>query len=222
MNARVLTHEEAMSNMTTERYLLGELTETERTAYEEHLFSCQACFEQVKAGTEFVNCLARTGVEELISASQPRWFQVALRALQPSPALAFAVMFFGVAIFSGYQAIVMRRMNAPQVVAVFTIPPAARAENKIVTASRQGSFELRVVFPSNAALTAYTLQVVSESGEKKAIIPIAETPVNELQTRFNAAQFQSGKYVLLVQAVDRSTGNNVVVDSYPFDLQLKD
>lgn len=222
MNAREITHEEAMSNMTAERYLLGELTEAERTAYEEHLFSCQDCFEQVRAGTEFVTCLARTGVEELVSASQPRWFQVALRAIQPGPALVFAVLFFGVAIFSGYQSIVIRRMNAPQVVSVFTIPPEARAENKVVTASRQGSFELRMVFPSNAALTAYTLQVVSESGEKKATLPIAESRVNELQARFNAAQFQSGKYVLLVQATDRSTGNNVVVDKYPFDLQLKD
>ena len=222
MNAKVITHEEAMSNLIAERYLLDELTESERTAYEEHLFSCQACFEQIKAGTEFVNCLAQTGVEELISSTQPRWFQVALRALQPGPALAFAILFFGVTIFSGYQAIVIRRMNAPQIVSVVTVSSAARGDSKIVTAPRQGSFELRVVFPANSDLTAYTLQVISESGEKKATIPIADPLTNELQARFNAAQFQNGKYVLIVQATERSTGSNVVVGSYPFELQLKD
>jgi hypothetical protein len=211
-----------MSNMIAERYLLGELTEAERTAYEEHLFSCQACFEQIKAGTEFVTCLAQTGVEELISTTQPRWFQVALRALQPGPALAFALMFFGVTIFSGYQAIVIHKMNAPQVVSVFTIPPEARGEDRVVTASRQGSFELRVVFPPNPGLTAYTLQIVSESGEKKTAIPIAEPLTSELQARFAAAQFQNGKYTLLVQAVERNTGSRVIVDRYPFELRLKD
>ncbi len=38
MTARVMDHEEAIRNFTVERYLLGELPENDRDAYEEHLF----------------------------------------------------------------------------------------------------------------------------------------------------------------------------------------
>ena len=55
-------HQEAVKNLMAERYLLGELDAGEREAYEEHLFSCDACFAQVKAGTEFVSHL-RMGVD---------------------------------------------------------------------------------------------------------------------------------------------------------------
>src|ERR1700685_2184501 len=65
MNARMIQHEEAARNLMAEQYLLGELTEDERDAYEEHLFSCQACFEQVKAGTELVSHLRQIGPEAI-------------------------------------------------------------------------------------------------------------------------------------------------------------
>ena len=57
MNARIINHDDAIKDLMAERYLLGELNTDERDAYEEHLFSCNACFEQVKAGTEFVSHL---------------------------------------------------------------------------------------------------------------------------------------------------------------------
>lgn len=63
MTARIMEHDEAIKNLTAERYLLGELNVSDRDAYEAHLFSCPACFEQVKAGSEFVGHLRRIGVE---------------------------------------------------------------------------------------------------------------------------------------------------------------
>src|SRR4029077_15422017 len=57
MNTRMINHDDAVKDLMAERYLLGELNTDERDAYEEHLFSCDACFEQVKAGTEFVSHL---------------------------------------------------------------------------------------------------------------------------------------------------------------------
>ncbi|HET9365971.1 MAG TPA: zf-HC2 domain-containing protein [Candidatus Angelobacter sp.] len=64
MNAKMIDHEQAIKTMMAERYLLGELTENERDAYEAHLFDCQTCFDQVKAGTEFVSYLKQIGGEE--------------------------------------------------------------------------------------------------------------------------------------------------------------
>src|SRR5438270_4370765 len=64
MNARMIKHEDAVKDLMAERYLLGELNAAERDAYEEHLFSCDACFEQVKVGTEFVSHLRHIGTQD--------------------------------------------------------------------------------------------------------------------------------------------------------------
>ena len=69
MNARIINHDDAIKDLMAERYLLGELNTDERDAYEEHLFSCNACFEQVKAGTEFVSHLRH--IDTQASAGSP-------------------------------------------------------------------------------------------------------------------------------------------------------
>src|SRR6476660_8877819 len=91
MSAQMIDHQDAVKNLMAERYLLGELNAGEREAYEEHLFSCDACFEQVKAGTELVGHLRQIGAEE--AAARPRWSQLIYRAIRPSAALVFGVMF---------------------------------------------------------------------------------------------------------------------------------
>src|SRR5438270_8453217 len=91
MDSSVIDHQQAINKMMAERYLLGELALQERDAFEEHLFDCSACFEQVRAGTEFVHYLKRIGKEETAEvASQPRWRQLLGQTLRPAPAFAFA------------------------------------------------------------------------------------------------------------------------------------
>lgn len=41
-------------HMMCERYLLGELTEEERSGFEYHLLNCQTCRERVTAGAHFI------------------------------------------------------------------------------------------------------------------------------------------------------------------------
>jgi len=48
-----VTHQEAVDTLATERYLLNEMSEVDRAAFEEHYFSCDVCAEDVKAGHAF-------------------------------------------------------------------------------------------------------------------------------------------------------------------------
>jgi hypothetical protein len=50
-----MTHSEAIDEMATERYLLDELTPEQRDAFEEHLFECQECAMDVRAGAVFMD-----------------------------------------------------------------------------------------------------------------------------------------------------------------------
>ena len=43
-----MTHQQALSTSASERYLLGEMTEPERSTFEEHYFSCTECAEDVR------------------------------------------------------------------------------------------------------------------------------------------------------------------------------
>ena len=45
-----MSHEQAVAKHAAERYLLAEMPELERFAFEEHLFACQQCAEDVRAG----------------------------------------------------------------------------------------------------------------------------------------------------------------------------
>src|SRR5262249_31548942 len=92
MNTRVIDHKQAIKDMLAERYLLGELAEDERDAYEAHLFECNVCFAQVKAGTDFVNYVKQHGAEApAIAGTQTAGFLGRLLAGLRQPVAAFAV-----------------------------------------------------------------------------------------------------------------------------------
>src|SRR5579864_8034895 len=92
MSAQMIDHQEAVKNLMAERYLLGELNAGEREAYEEHLFSCDACFDQVKAGTEFVGHLRQIGTEKA-AAVMPGFLARLMTSLrQPMTVAACALL----------------------------------------------------------------------------------------------------------------------------------
>src|SRR5947209_7448790 len=55
-----MNHEEAMKAQTTERYLLGDLPENERDAFEEHYFECAICADDLRSGSAFVDAVRAT------------------------------------------------------------------------------------------------------------------------------------------------------------------
>jgi anti-sigma factor RsiW len=220
MSAQMIDHQDAVKSLMAERYLLGELKAGEREAYEEHLFSCDACFEQVKAGTEFVGHLRRIGIEEAEERSS--WSRLVHLVFRPSPALAFAIMFLCTAGIGVRQAVIIHQMDAPESVIVLTVPPPARALTNPLIAPRRGNFELRTVFPHNAKLQSYTARVVSASGKEAASAAIKQPWAGEVQVRVNAGSFRDGNYTLIVQAIDQATGSPQLVVQQSFKLQLQD
>ena len=47
-----MTHTDAVRTLATERYLLDEMSEIERFAFEEHFFDCAECGDDVRTGSE--------------------------------------------------------------------------------------------------------------------------------------------------------------------------
>ena len=47
-----MTHQQALDTMAAERYLLDEMTEIEKHAFEEHFFDCADCAHEVRLGEQ--------------------------------------------------------------------------------------------------------------------------------------------------------------------------
>ena len=75
-----MTHEQAVSTLASERYLLEEMSDAERSTFEEHYFSCEECADDVRAGG-----LMRDGARAGLMKSEPGRARMARGAI-PRPA----------------------------------------------------------------------------------------------------------------------------------------
>src|SRR5437762_14211902 len=93
-----MDHDLALKDNIAERYLLGELNEVEMEEYEEHFFSCAACAEEVKLGSEFIDhareVFKTDFFQEPAEAAKmsTTWGRFWKSLLQPAPAFAFALL----------------------------------------------------------------------------------------------------------------------------------
>ena len=84
-----MTHQEAVDSLATERYLLGEMSDVDREAFEEHYFSCDACAQDVRTAAAMgraardvfaSDSAAGTGTATVPVALRPKrtaWYQSA-------------------------------------------------------------------------------------------------------------------------------------------------
>src|SRR5262249_7160769 len=141
MNTRVIDHQQAIKDMLAERYLLGELAEDERDAYEAHLFECNVCFAQVKAGTDFVNYVKQHGAEAPAPAPPFRgWRGLLPQAFRPTPPFAFAACLLAAP--SLYKNMAIKKLKAPQVDPRYMLTDPPGAAEKAVLVPRHSRVRL--------------------------------------------------------------------------------
>lgn len=115
-----MDHHEAVRQKATERYLLDDLDAEERDQFEEHLFDCQDCALDVRAGAMFVDqtkvVLAEAHVVSRVPDAVPSkpawlaWFRPAFAI----PVLALLLAVIGYQNFVMYPPL-MQAANEPQV-----------------------------------------------------------------------------------------------------------
>lgn len=127
-----MNHEDAVATLASERYLLDEMTELERHAFEEHFFECSACAEDVKAGAAM-----RQGAKSFFAEPGRRRASWHPEIVLPWAAAAM------LAVGAGYQGLVvlpgLRHANAPAVVAPVTLHPASRGREPVVASGTTGA-----------------------------------------------------------------------------------
>jgi hypothetical protein len=160
-----MTHTEAVNTLASERYLLDEMTEPERNAFEDHYFTCLDCAADVRTGgvmREGVQAglaaapIARIATfvpaQKRVTARQP-WYQSSALPWALAATLAIAVT---------YQAVPQRTdtsSSAPQVLTPITLRPASRGAIPAVSlGAGHVALALDVDIPAGTTELAYDLR----------------------------------------------------------------
>jgi Putative zinc-finger len=223
MNARLIDHNEAVKNLMAERYLLGELNAVEREAYEEHMFSCDACFEQVKAGTEFVGHLQLIGTEELRPALVTGFMARLITSLRQPAAMVACALLVCVSGISIYQQRTIAGLRRPQVTPSFFLSDGARAGGvKELVIPANARFDLSIQLLQSGDFGSYQGQILDPAGRVKASFPIsAEQTRDTIHLLVDSSVLGSGTYELVVNGF-APDGRKSEITRYGFRLLVKE
>lgn len=224
-----MTHDAALRDMMTERYVLGELDPEARDAYEAHLFECEVCAEDLRMTQMFVDGVRLEGrAIDAGRAEQPDgrgWVQRVFSPWLLGPALAACLLLLA------FQWFVMRpRME--RAVAEAQTPAflnslvlaggSARGTKAIeVTAPKDGSFLLEVDVPTESRFQSYQCSLYSPSGEKYWTGDLSAAQAdNTVSLRVPVARTATGVNALVVEGM-LGSGEGVVLARHPFELTVK-
>jgi hypothetical protein len=224
MNARIINHDEAVRDLMAERYLLSELNDADREAYEEHLFSCDACFEQVKVGTEFIAHLRHIGTDDPQAPLAPGFMsRQMMSARQP-----LTVTVFGFLLFAGGLAIHQRseisrlKEPRPEIRSVLTGVAHGSSETNLIKVPRNSALSLNVEYTPKGEFISYRAQILSSSGKALHAVALPETQVGTTASiALPADALKAGQYSIVVFG-RRSDGTQEEVGRGVFDLQFTD
>jgi hypothetical protein len=174
-----MTHTQAVQSGATERYLLDEMSEVERHAFEEHYFACLECAEDVRTGG-----LMRDGVKAgmLDVRATPVVKFEPRRRWRPSTVLPWAVA-ATLALALSYQSLTLNRSSLlmPEALAPVTLRPASRGAEATVSlrsGARAVTLAPDVMIDSPAEL-AYELRTAGDQfvASGRMASPEAGTPL---------------------------------------------
>lgn len=197
---RVMEHAESVESRAVGRYLLGEMPDEERDAFEEHYFACVECGEEVHAGTAIV-----AGVRAMNRKSQ--W--------KPRTAWMSLAAAVGFAIFSGYQVeLVVPRLTQqiarvqqerddatkPRVLQPFHLSTGMQrggTENQVIRGDRP--FELEVAISPEVGATGYVLEIVDAGGVTRAKVHVtSDEATDSVHFQPPGSKLPPGRYSLKV------------------------
>lgn len=195
-----MTHAKAVDTHAAERYLLDEMPEIERYAFEEHFFDCAECAEDVRTGG-----LMREGVRAgLLGRAEGRrhkaegWTRVLPWAVAAT--LAMAVGYQQLWVVPGLQ----QQLPISQALSPVTLRSATRGAEPTVARPSTGvvSFAIDVAGVPAGTRLSYDLRA-ADGGSVASGAAVAPTPGTPLLLLVPASAVQAaGSYVLSVRAGD--------------------
>lgn len=243
MTLHSMNHQQAIDSMAVERYVLNEMTATDRQAFEEHYFNCPECLEAITYASDFLE-VGREYVQDDAKTQPapvpiPAWYKRIFSSSwwsSPVPAFAAAVFLalFGLSIYQGVELAQARKsVNTPHVVAASVfLPLTARgsrgdsraAELPTVTVNPNQAFTLDLDLPQHDQYPAYEGEIVSQSGSAGMTSFALPTENLNQGSRLEIAvppTLPQGAYQLVIRGIKDGAKEKPEIARYDFVLEFK-
>lgn len=233
---KAMDHGEALKMMAAERYLLDELTPDERDAFELHMFGCQECALDLRAGAAFIS-EAKAQLPELASQNLPKVpSQPAPKKAEPKkpgwsflwqPALAvpvFAVMLAVIA-YQNFSAIPSLRRTASEPKVIYSNPihiGTRGAAHTSVRADRNEGLALSLGLPQSSMYSSYVFELYDPNGKQFWTHAVSQPTEDEniVSLVIPSSGLREGSYTIAISGITPQNGR-VEIDRRVLDVQFK-
>ena len=237
-----MNHDEAVQEMATERYLLDELSPELREAFEEHMFDCQECAFDVRAGNVFLT-EAKVQLPAIIAACAPAESPRIAASREPLQtkkpwwsfltAPAFAVpafaMLLGVIAFQNVSTIPSLRSAAtePRMLPWSSLHMGTRgAEPTVVQADRKQGAVILIDLPQQPVYTSYAVDLYDPQGKRIWSTTVTASSQNDggagtLSLLIPGAGLQQGSYSLNLAGISPQ-GARTELGRRPLDVHFNE
>ncbi len=208
-----------------ERYVLGELSEPETLAFEEHFFSCAACAQDVEDLTAIRQAAPSVLPELEVTASlAPKQVSRGWFALPWVPQFALGA-FALLAMLSAYQNMVeiprLRAMAGQEDLQLSAMPHVLRASRSAGTtalSTQQRAAPLLIANEWSEKFTRYEAKIARSGSEEQTLRAEAAVEDGSLLVLVPASRLGAGTFELTIFG-DREGAEPQVVARYPFTIQ---
>jgi hypothetical protein len=212
-----MNHSEAKQLQAAEKYLLGELSATQRDEYEEHCFDCADCALDLKAMAAFADnareVLRQETANSMVRVPVPvraGWFSW-FRPIVAAPVFAALLLVI----------LYQNTVTIPRVKEEAVLPAGQviAATVSLQTANTRGGEELKVQVPANEAFAlkfdftpaqkfeSYVGKLQDQSGRRLLQVTIPGSSMNrEVQLVVPAGLVKAGKHSLVFTGLPGSSG----------------
>ena len=208
-----MTHADAITTLATERYVLEEMSEAERDAFEAHYFSCPACAEDLRS-VELMRAGTRDAAKSRrLLAFQPRQRRWTTVALPWAAAASLAVVI-------GYQNLVPSRLDSPYALEPVTLRPASRGGDAVVRLDaddRAVALAVEADAPAGAPTWLYELRTSQNRQVASGQAPVPASGAPLLLVVPSSVLTPSERYVLSLSV----PGGAAPVVEYQFTVAVK-
>ena len=217
-----MDHHQAQTNQASERYLLGEMSEPERFAFEDHYFQCKECADDVRAGTALARGIQAIGREDA-AARRPVGAAPAERAasrwwswLSPAALIPTAVAAMLACVVSYQSLVTIPELSDSRALDTVVLRAAARGDEQTIDIHDGQPFTV-LSFDVNAAEPGTPLRYeIGPEGGKPRIQGTAKAPPpgKPMQVMVPHRKLdQPGAWTLILR-----TPQGAEIARYPFQL----
>lgn len=231
-----MDHGEALEMMAAERYLLDELTPEERDAFELHMFGCQECALDLRAGAAFIN-EAKSVLPELQPQASPAAPDRPTPAKtvpkkkgwtflwQPSFAVPVFATMLAVIAYQNFSAIpsLRRAASEPRVLYSNPIHIGTRgASHTVVQADRTQGLALSLGLPQTSSYSSLVFELYDQTGKQSWTRTVSRPAEDEaiVSLVIPSPGLQPGSYTLTISGITPQN-ERVEIDRRVLDVQFK-